>query len=163
MAASVKSECKVRLLGLGNEILADDAFGILVAREVERRFEGRLDVAFSSASGFHLMDHLLGMPRLVVVDTVMTGASKPGTIRVFSEKDVPAVYVGSAHCAGIFDVLAVARELHLPAPEEAVFIGVEASDCTTVGGPIHPDVEAAIPKVLDLVERFLAYGQDGLK
>src|ERR1035438_2103763 len=40
----------VRLLGLGNEILADDAFGIHVAREVQRRFPGQVEVVCSSAS-----------------------------------------------------------------------------------------------------------------
>ena len=74
----------VRLLGLGNEILADDAFGILAAQEVERRFPGRIEVAHSSAAGFDLMDHLLGARRLLVVDTIVTGRAKPGAISVFT-------------------------------------------------------------------------------
>jgi hypothetical protein len=37
-------------------------------------------------------------------------------------------------------------------------IAVEASDCVTVGGPIHPDVQSAIPEVVELVCRFLANG-----
>src|ERR1019366_4874555 len=53
----------VRLLGLGNEILADDAFGIRVAKEVERRFPGQLEVVCSSASSSYLMADVLGTSR----------------------------------------------------------------------------------------------------
>jgi len=61
MAVSIENELGiVRLLGLGNEILADDAFGILAAREVARRFQGQIEVVQSSSAGYDLMDHLLG-------------------------------------------------------------------------------------------------------
>jgi hydrogenase maturation protease len=146
---------------MGNEILADDAFGILVAREVQRRFGARVDVVCSSASGFHLLDDVLGTRRLLVVDTVVTGKSKPGTLRVFAEKDIRLVPGETPHGIGLFEVLRVARKLGLPAPEDVSIIGVEAWDCTTVGGDIHPDVQAAVPRAVELVGRFLANGRDG--
>ena len=148
----------VRLLGLGNEILADDAFGILVAREVERRFQGQIEVAHSSAAGYDLMEHLLGARRLLVVDTIVTGRVKPGAISVFTADRVQPAPGGSPHFLGLFEVLAVGRKLDLDVPKETIVIAVEASDCTTVGGPIHPDVQAAIPAAVELVGRFLANG-----
>src|ERR1035438_922772 len=72
------SESSIRLLGLGNDILADDALGILVARQAEARFGGQVDVVSSSQAGFHVMDQLLGVSRLVVVDSIQTGTAKPG-------------------------------------------------------------------------------------
>jgi hydrogenase maturation protease len=149
----------IRLLGLGNEILADDAFGILVAREVEWCFPGQIEVVHSSAAGYDLMEHLLGASRLLVVDTIVTGRAKPGAISVFTADRVqPAPPGGSPHFLGLFEVLAVGRKLHLDVPKEIVVIAVEASDCITVGGPIHPDVQSAIPEVVELVGRFLANG-----
>jgi len=160
MAVSIENETGiVRLLGLGNEILADDAFGILVAKEAERRFQGRIEVVHSSSAGYDLMDHLLGAQRLLVVDTIVTGRAKPGAISVFTADRVqPAAPGGSPHFLGLFEVLAVGRKLHLDVPREIIVIAVEASDCITVGGPIHPDVQAAIPEVVELVGRFLANG-----
>ena len=179
MEACTESECAVRLLGLGNELLADDAFGILVAREVERRLAadapGRAcpaptagealpraaDVVCSSASGFHLLDEVLGVKRLVVVDTLATCASVPGTIHVF-RADVETRLAGqpvlgvAPHFVGLFDVLATAAKLGLPAPQEVTIIGVEAADCFTVGGEMHPDVRAAIGKAVEIAETMLA-------
>ena len=159
MAVSTENETGiVRLLGLGNEILADDAFGILAAREVARRFPGEIEVVQSSSAGYDLMDHLLGARRLLVVDTIVTGRARPGAISVFTADRVQPAPGGSPHFLGLFEVLAVGRKLHLDVPREIIVIAVEASDCVTVGGPIHPDVQAAIPEVVELVGQFLANG-----
>jgi len=147
----------VRLLGLGNELLADDAFGILVAREAQRRFPGKMEVVCSSASGFNLLDDVLGAARLLVVDTIITGRAKPGTVSILTAEQMrPAA--GSPHSLGLFEVLAVGKRLGLPVPEKTIVIAVEASDSRTVGGPMHPDVQSAIPKVVELIGRILADG-----
>jgi hydrogenase maturation protease len=159
MAVSIENDTGiVRLLGLGNEILADDAFGILAAREVARRFQGKIEVVQSSSAGYDLMDHLLGARRLLVVDTIVTGRAKPGAISVFTADRVQPAPGGSPHFLGLFEVLAVGRKLHLDVPKEIIVIAVEAFDCITVGGPIHPDVQSAIPEVVELVGRFLTNG-----
>src|SRR5664279_2789661 len=112
------SESSIRVLGLGNDILADDALGIRVAREAEARFGRQADVVSSSQAGFHLMDELLGVSRLLVVDSIQTGAAKPGTFYVLDEHAIPPVPGVSSHSLGIFEVLAVARSLGLPAPAQ---------------------------------------------
>ena len=173
MAACIETECAVRLLGLGNELLADDAFGILVAREVERRQAKACptggacfslpvpatDVVCSSASGFHLLDHVLGVKRLVVVDTLAASAGVPGTIHVFRwgcGAGAFACQPVAPHFVGLFDILAAAANLGLDAPQEVTVIGVEAADCVTVGGEMHPDVRAAVVKAADIAESLLA-------
>ncbi len=153
---SIGIEARTRVLGLGNDILADDALGLLVARQVAARFGNRVEVVSSSQAGFHVMDELLGVSRLLVVDCIRTGAARPGTVYVFNERAIPPSPGVSSHSLGIFDVLAVARRLGLPVPAECVILAVEAADCTTVGGAMHPDVAAAIPEVLERIGRFLA-------
>ena len=155
MGASSGCEIPVRLLGLGNELLADDAFGIRVAGEVQRRFGSALDVVTSSASGFHLLDAVLGVRRLIVVDTVASNHGRPGSLTLWTEAEAAPVSGGSPHAIGLFEVLAAARQLGLPAAEDVVILGVAASDCTTVGGPMHADVEAAIPAAVETVSRLL--------
>ena len=138
-------ETSTRVLGLGNEILGDDALGILVARQVQARFGEAVEVVSSSQSGFHVMDELLGVSRLLVVDSIRTGAAKPGTVYVLDEHAIPPAPGVSSHSLGIFEVLA-----------ECVILAVEVADCTTVGGSMHPDVAAAIPVVLEWIGHYLA-------
>jgi len=145
----------IRVLGLGNEILGDDALGIRVAREAEARFGSQVEVVCSSQAGFHGMDDLLSVSRLLVVDSIQTGAAKPGTVYMLDEHAIPPAAGPGSHSSGIFEVLAVARRLGLPVPAECVIVAVEATDCTTVGGSMHPDVEAAIPAVMELIGQFV--------
>ena len=147
---------RIRLLGLGNELLADDAFGILAAREIERSFPGEIEVVYSSAAGFNLLDDLLGAPRLLVVDTIVTGSARPGTIRVFRAEQIPSAPGVGPHFLGLSEVLAVGRQLRLDLPEEITVIAVEASDCATIGGVMHPDVRSAVNTVVNLVGQILA-------
>lgn len=144
-----------RVLCLGNRLLADDAFGIEVAAGLRERAPAGVDIVETGAGGFQLLDHLEGAGRLVIVDTVQTGSEPPGTLHRFREADVSPIPGGSPHYTGLFEALAVGRALGLPMPQEVLFIAVEAADCLTVGGTMHPGVRAAIPaaadRVLDLI------------
>ncbi|MGO9096748.1 MAG: hydrogenase maturation protease [Bryobacteraceae bacterium] len=140
---------RVRVLGLGNEILADDALGILAARELARLYPpAEVEVIESSQSGLHLLDYVTGVDRLVVIDTVQTGRAAPGEILVVREQDVRSAPGTAAHGTGLFDALAVARQLGFPVPADVVILAVEAADCLTLGGSMHPAVAAALPQVV---------------
>jgi|SRR5271157_2436419 len=159
MEPSVEKEsARTRLLGLGNEILADDAFGILVAREVERRIPRQIEVVCSAAAGFNLMEDMLGVSNLIVVDTIVTGAARPGTLHVLSVDQIGVSPCVAPHFLGLAEVLAVGRRLRLIVPETTVLIAVEAADCATIGGVMHPDVKSAISEAVALVRRLVADG-----
>lgn len=142
-----------RVLALGNEILGDDAF----AFEVARRLRG-VDTVCSSASGFHLLDDVIGAERLIVVDTVQTGDAPAGELRVIREEQVELTPGVTPHGTGIFEMLEVARRLGLDAPREVIIVVVEAADCTTVGGRMHDCVRAAVEPAAALVSRLAQGG-----
>jgi hydrogenase maturation protease len=135
---------------LGNELLADDAFGQVVAEELRRRFP-HLDVVFTTDSGFHLIDYLSDVSRLIVVDTILSGAVPPGTLHVLSTSDIKSLPGPSPHYVGLFETLQLARELLLNVPDDVVILAVEAADCLTLGGAMHPAVKSAVGLVADLV------------
>lgn len=145
----------IRVLGLGNEILSDDAFGIVAAQQIQQLFPGEVEVGCTSAAGFDLIDYILNASHLIVIDTVLTGAAEPGTVYTLREGEVETVAGDSPHRIGLFEALAVARKLDLPAPQEVTILVVEAADCTTLGGAMHPAVQAAMPVVIKRVQEIL--------
>ena len=155
MEASTKSEFTARLLCLGNDILADDAFGILVAEKLRERMPENIDVVSCMESGLRLIDYLLGVPRVVVIDTVETGSAPPGTIFTLREGDFDVTHGSSAHYIGLFETLALGRKLELPIAGDLSIIAVEAADCLTLGGPMSPAVERAIPEVIRRAEEMV--------
>jgi len=142
-----------RVLCLGNELLADDVLGRAVAEQFE---QSRVDsVIYTSAAGFALLDHILDVSDLLVVDTIQTGAARPGTVHVFREEDLQAASGPSPHYLGLVESLVLGRKVHLPVPNKVVIVAVEAADTSTIGGAMHPAVRDAVPLVVGLVRRFL--------
>lgn len=140
----------IRVLCLGNELLADDAFGFAVAEELRRRFP-QMDVVFTTDSGFHLIDYLAGTELLVVVDSIQTGQVSPGTLYVTRSSDMKSTFGPSPHYVGLLETLQLARKLLLNVPAEVIILAVEAADCLTLGGKMHDAVRSAIEMVADLV------------
>ncbi len=145
----------VRVLCLGNDLIADDAVGCEAAVEIRRRLPD-LDVVEASATGFYLIDDVIGAERLVVVDAVVTGKAAPGTIHIFGEGDIAVVPGTSPHYVGLFETLALARALDIGAPDEVVLVCIEIGDAVTIGGAMTDPVRRALPEVVDVVERLVS-------
>ena len=141
----------MRVLCLGNDLLGDDSLGSMVAEHVRQFAPPEVEVVGTPEAGFHLLDYVLNTRRLVVIDTVRTGTAPPGTIYVFRDGDLKALPGGSPHYVGLYEVLALSRRLGLPVAEEVIILAVEAADCTTLGGEMHPAVRAAIPVLIRIV------------
>lgn len=142
-----------RVLCLGNELMADDALGPLIAKQFDGK-EGNA-VLYIADAGFRLMDFILNVSDLLVIDTIQTGRAKPGTILVFREKDLVAASGPSSHFIGLLEILKLGRKLRLPIPKKVLVVAVEAADISTIGGNLHPKVQAVLPIVVDLVRSFL--------
>jgi len=140
----------LRILCLGNELLADDAFGFAAAEELRRRFP-QMDVVFTTDSGFHLIDYLDEIELLVVVDSIQTGNVPPGTLYVLRSSDIKSSFGPSPHYVGLFETLQLAKELQLNVPKEVVALAVEAADCLTLGGRMHDAVKSAVLLTAELV------------
>ncbi len=140
---------------LGNDIIADDSFGLRVAERLNQLALYGLEVAEAATSGFDLLDYTLDTPFLVVVDTVQTGTAEPGTTFELHEGDVLPRHGGSPHYIGLFEALAAGRKLELPVTPEMVILAVEAFDCLTIGGVMHYAVEDAVRAVTSRIQELL--------
>lgn len=155
---SARQLAPIVVLGLGNDILRDDAVGLRVAAEVARRLGDRPEVEVLQVAemGLALLDHLEGHRRAVLVDSVQTGSVPPGTVLTLREADVRTRRGASPHFLGVGETLSFGRWLGLDMPETVDVVAIEVQDPYTLGYGFTPAVEAAIPeavqRVLGLVE-----------
>jgi hydrogenase maturation protease len=117
----------VLILGLGNALMTDDAFGprLIDALQARFRFPAAVAVLDGGTLGLDLLPRLEGIEKLLVVDAVAMGAP-PGTVFRLQGEEVPRAFAGklSVHQMGLQDLLAVAElQGHLPA--ELVVWGVQ--------------------------------------
>ena len=64
------------------------------------------------------------------------------------------------YASGLFGVLQKARDLGLAVPRTVWIIAVEAADCTTVGGSMHPAIEDAIEPALATIAQLVSEAVD---
>lgn len=147
---------KTLLLGLGNDLLTDDAIGLRVAREAHRRFKGHqtISVAESSEMGLALLDLVVGYEALIIIDAIQTDDAAPGFVHELEGDDLSALPAVSPHFLGIGELLALARELGLSVPTRVKIFAVEVQDPFTVGTHMTPLLDTALPLI---VERVLAF------
>jgi hydrogenase maturation protease len=165
----------VRVLALGNELISDDALGIVAAHELCSRlaeagtevpmpaafdpaatmrafdFEGvgRVEIVETALTGMYLLEAVVGARRLIVIDTIVTCIVAPGTVLELREGDLAGPRGGSPHYIGLLETLEMARALGLTVPTEVLIMCVEAGDYMTVGGAMTAPVESAVPAVVD--------------
>ncbi|MBI4558567.1 MAG: hydrogenase maturation protease [Candidatus Hydrogenedentes bacterium] len=139
---------KTLVLGLGNELLADDAVGILAARSLRRTRPTGVDVVETSVSGLALLDFFLGYERAIVIDAIQSGKHPPGTILEFGPSELRHVVAPSPHYTGLPELVTVADQLALDFPRQIRIFAVEVADSSTLGGELSAPVRAALPELI---------------
>lgn len=156
------------VIGLGNPILGDDGVGWKVAEQVEAelRQAGLLEKAnvefeYLSLGGLSLMERMEGYQDVLVVDSIMTGSKPNGTIYSLPLSRLPNLSAGhttAIHDASLVTALEVGRQMGLELPDDVWVVAVEAEYVFDFTEELSPEIEAAVPKTVDLVKKILTTG-----
>ena len=146
---------KTLVLGLGNDILTDDAIGLKVVREVGRRLGSNagVDVRETMEMGLALLDFIVGYEALVLVDSIQTGRAAPGHVHDMTQEHLKALPGRTPHFLGVKETLALGRQLGLAMPERFKILAIEVQDPYTVSAELSPALECAFDSIVDQVVR----------
>jgi hydrogenase maturation protease len=139
------------ILGLGNDLLADDGFGpavVAAARPLVGRMPGvRLETA--EAAGFRLLDLLAGADDVLIVDVVQTGAHPPGTVTWWPLTGAAeGRTLGCGHGMGLTTALQFGASLGYQMPRRVFLLVAEARDLETIREGLTDEVGAAVPEAV---------------
>lgn len=146
----------ILVLGLGNDILGDDAIGILAARELRPGLPEAVEVAESAEAGLALLERFEGRERVLLLDSIMTRQCEAGTILELGPEDFGKVAAPSPHYAGLPEVLALAGRLEIPFPSEIRILAMEVEDPFEIREGLTPKVAAALPGLVARAREVLA-------
>ena len=98
---------RVLVLGLGNDILTDDAVGLHIAAAVRTRLAEVAEVRVKATTemGLALLDEIAGHECLVLVDSVQTGKAPPGHLHEMDPGEFTGVLTTMPHFLGIRETL----------------------------------------------------------
>jgi hydrogenase maturation protease len=146
---------RILVLGLGNDILGDDAVGLVAARRLRVLLPDTVDVIESGGSGLDLLDLLEGYDRAVLLDAILTGKHPPGTILEFSAEDFKKDDAPSPHYAGLPTVIQLAESLGIAFPNVFHILAVEVENPYEVLERLSGPVEASLSTVVARAKGFV--------
>lgn len=145
---------RIVILGVGNILLKDEAVGVKVVEELERRyrFPDNVRVVDGGTQGLWLMATIQEADHLIVVDAVL-GKGEPGTIYRLERDDLPKGLRAkqSAHDSDLVEALNLCSLIDA-APKSVVVVGIEPEKIVQFDLELSESVAARID---DLVERVL--------
>lgn len=148
---------RVAVLGIGNVLTGDDAFGPFVARTIDARYEmpDGVEVRDIGTPGLDLVPHLAGIEHVIVIDTIRAPVP-PGTIRCYRTAELKARGPSARtnpHQPTLADALFL-LELQGMAPQDVLLVGVVPERYDT-GAPLSARVRAAVSAAVAEVAREL--------
>jgi hydrogenase maturation protease len=146
------------ILGIGSSILTDDTVGIVVARKLEEKLSDRddIDVAINEEAGFSLLEDAIGYDRLVVIDSILTGA-EPGTLMRFDLESLgPTIHSSSPHGLNLATVMEFGRRQGLNVPDDVIIYAVEIRDALTFSEELTSAVAASVDDVVERIANELS-------
>lgn len=149
---------KIVVIGLGNILCGDDAFGVILAEKLYELYDfpPNVEIIDGGAQGPALFQYIEKAERLLVFDAVDFGIP-PATLVRREYGELP-LWIGAkkitAHQNSFAELLALA-DLKNALPSEIVLIGAQIEN-TDFGSVIGDAINAKIPEALELGLRCLS-------
>ena len=160
---------KTAVIGIGNSILSDDAVGIKAVNALRSIYStdfNDAEVCRSnvtefievSSGGINLMEYMEGFQRAVVIDAIVTGRHKAGTVFKFIYPDIPYTKnTVSTHDMDLPAALELGKHLGISLPSEIIIFAVEAKDTVNFGEELTEEVEKALKTVISEIKSLLDF------
>ncbi|MCB1800616.1 MAG: HyaD/HybD family hydrogenase maturation endopeptidase [Gammaproteobacteria bacterium] len=138
---------RVKILGIGNVLWADEGFGVRTVEALNRShaFGPNVQLIDGGTQGIYLVQHVQAADILVVFDAIDYGLA-PGTLKLIEGDAVPN-FMGakkmSLHQTGFQEVLAMAQLLG-DYPQHLLLVGVQPAELEDYGGSLRPVVQACV-------------------
>ncbi len=145
------------LLGLGNDILTDDAVGLHVVHELQRELAGHpaIDCRETTEMGLALLDFITGYRSVVIVDSIQTGKAAPGFLHALDAAALIQLTGPTPHFVGVSETLALGKQLGLPMPTQVRIFAIEVEDPFTLCTVLTPALQAALPGIVARIRTAL--------
>jgi hydrogenase maturation protease len=149
---------KIKIIGLGNPFMGDDAIGVLVARQLHPYSLASVSISEGGLAGLNLLHDMENTDRLILIDAVQCHAKAGTIVRFTFPEDLEEIgevawgtLASSSHDLGLAEALTLAHTLNV-LPAHVVLYGIELGHLQQ-GQAISPPVVTAITS---LVNRIMA-------
>lgn len=145
----------ILVLGLGNDLLKDDAVGIRVAERLAGIFSDEVEVQSTALFGLALLDSLVDRDKVLLIDSYVPenfGLSKIREIRLSAMVEAGAP---SPHFVGLGEILEIMRALEIGFPREVCVLAIPVLDPITFSSEMSSQVQAHLGRAVQRASRIV--------
>jgi hydrogenase maturation protease len=140
--------------------MADDSVGIRVARMIQARLHGRMDIVVKelSVSGIRLVEEMLEFDNVIIIDSHTGNETELGRIRRFAPADfIDRIHPGAPHGINFATALEFYKGLEpRKIPRSIEIYTIDISSELVFGEELSPAVEKASEELANLVVHELS-------
>jgi hydrogenase maturation protease len=147
----------ILLGGIGNPIVGDDGIGVQVVREIGRRIRSDRVVCMElTTSAIDILSTIAGYREAILVDAACTGDDPPGSLKRISIQglDTPRPAL-SLHSVTLLSALQQGSLWGFSMPQPLTLFTIEGRETDTFHEGCSPEVQAALPSVIDRILIFV--------
>lgn len=146
---------RILILALGNDIMGDDAAGLIAARELKKEFGMDVDIFEVSSAGFSLVDILEGYHKVLILDSIPSSGESGGSIIELQKEDLKKQYSISPHYVGIPELIELANRLEIKFPYEFKALAIEIKESGVIREGLSEEIESKIPILKERASRII--------
>jgi hydrogenase maturation protease len=147
---------QVLILGLGNDILGDDAIGLRAADELKDRIGEKYDWQKCNLGGLDILDVIKGYNHVVMIDAIKTGSREPGTVFFLKPEDfVKTLHIANFHDINFLNALEIGNRLGMDLPERIDIIAIEIVEDKEFSTELTPALSTAFSGICDEIEKWM--------
>jgi hydrogenase maturation protease len=153
-------EC-ILILGLGNDILSDDAIGPKLVKRLERDLIHK-NYQFMNAAvgGLEIMELIKDFNQVIILDAIKTQQGRPGDIyHLTPDNFKETLHISSFHDVSFLTALTLAKQMNINLPKKIDIIAIEIVEdllfCDEFSPPIKDKYEHIYRQVLGLISDIL--------
>ena len=153
----VTTEYQTLVLGMGNELLSDDAIGPKLTRRLESTLELK-GVKFDTAyvGGLEILDFIENYQKVVFIDAIKTKDGIPGTVYLFKTEDFKeTLHLSNLHDVSFLTAIELGKYLGLKIPPDISIVAIEIKEDLVFSDKFTPEVEARYDEIYTKVKKFL--------
>ncbi len=147
----------ILVIGLGNEVLTDDAIGPRLSMALKARFK-RPEIQFLTAAigGLEMVELFSRYEKVFIVDAIKTRGGVPGTVYCLKPEDFKqTLHLTNFHDVNFLVGLDLAKRLGIKLPSEIHILAVEIVEDLVFSEEFTPEIQAKYPEVLNEIFEYI--------
>ena len=141
------------ILGLGNDILSDDAIGPKIVRRIEHDLSFT-DTQYHTAAigGMEIIELIKGYNHVIIIDSIRTKGGKPGEVYHFTpEYFRETLHLSSFHDLSFQNALKLAEKLNIDLPKQIDVIAIEIVEDLEFSDQFSPPIQMKYEEIFKKV------------